>query len=1407
MIKHLIIICLVIILFPFLSSGQPCQITQVTATPLACNNYTFFASVNLSVTNPSSPGFTLAGNGVIYGTWLYSQLPVTVGPLYGDNHSKYEFIAWDVENPECQNYDSLSAPNCGTIPTFTNFTIDSIFCIASGIAAVNVDFIPHNQTTPTFDLFYANGTLAATALYSSLPYLITNFTVNGAAPITVKLCDHNNAASCKTFTVPAIDCSPNNCEIYSINADPECINNGNFVVHLNFNTDNPASDSFTVHGNNINYGKFGYNELPVLLGPLNGSSNLNWQFIVQDSKLPTCTGVANLGVYHCPPPCDILSLEANAIECNGNNAYALQVDMEIEGQGDTGYSIFSNDYYYGTHSYSDLPLTIPDFAVGNFIDQVTVCDNKNPGCCATAPFQALLCNGCIIYNLTANPLPCNDQGEFYISIDFDYQNVSAEGFSITGSGTSYGNYTYDQVPVLLGPFPGNDSLYIEFVVTDLVNDLCFDATEIGVLPCSAICNLSNLTAETGDCTGNDTYILHVNFDHTGSLADGFDLYANGVFYDNFNYSELPLTILEFPSGGTGHDTITVCDNDNSNCCATISFTSPDCHCSIFETTVQNLACTSDTTFAISVEFFSAHLLDHSVDAFIDGLFIGTYNIDNLPFIIDNIHEGTGTAVLTICGHDESDCCDNVAFELMNCIGTECSIWNLQASHGDCNSDSTYTLSLTFNHLNLPNDSVNIWGNDHYLGKFLIQPDSISIEHFPVFDDSTTTLKVCAVGNDTCCATYNFTTPDCSDFGVCHINELSVQVGACQSDSDYILVVNFIPVNLPVDSVVITANDQNLGTFQVNGGHITIEHAPIFDNATNLSVCAVDTSGCCADISFDSPNCGGQCGIDINFVEIGNCTSDSTYNLILDFLFQNLPTDSVTITANDTYIGTFQLHEGHFVIENFPEFPGGLTMLHVCATGVPNCCDDFTFDTPSCPGDITCHIFDLVVHTGECLSDSTFTLILDFQSGNLPSDSVVITANDVDFGIFPVNGGHIVVDTFPIFPSHVTDIHVCAFGAPDCCAENEFEGPFCDGQCHIYGLTANPGECTSDSTFILNVVFQSTNLPTDSVLIYANDHFIGTYHVDPEFIRIDNFPVLDGNNTNLVVCSLGSPDCCDNYSFITPSCDTSAQCLISDVSVQTFDCNSDSTFAIIINFHFENILNGGFDVYTGDSYLGFFTLEQIPIETSQFPANTSGSYVVTICENDNSDCCTSYEFEGPVCGPGSCDISNLQYTLTDCDSAGNFFFILNFNYQNEGASGFNVVGNGNIYGNFSYDQLPIHIGPFPTDNTSYEFLITDAENPACFDLIDPGVVSCLVGTSEVDQDEIFQVLNNGSIPGIFARKDITLSLYNSNGKLLVNHKAIADGTYFDINSLPSGVYIATIIYQGNTWPVKLVKAGY
>ena len=81
---------------------------------------------------------------------------------------------------------------------------------------------------------------------------------------------------------------------------------------------------------------------------------------------------------------------------------------------------------------------------------------------------------------------------------------------------------------------------------------------------------------------------------------------------------------------------------------------------------------------------------------------------------------------------------------------------------------------------------------------------------------------------------------------------------------------------------------------------------------------------------------------------------------------------------------------------------------------------------------------------------------------------------------------------------------------------------------------------------------------------------------------------------------------------------------------------------------------------------------------------------------------------------------------NCTPNGIFYVDLNLDYQNTSDS-FHVAGNGNNYGTFAYQDLPISLGPFQGDGqTDYEFVAIDQQNPNCQNFIELGPVDCSSG---------------------------------------------------------------------------------
>ena len=92
------------------------------------------------------------------------------------------------------------------------------------------------------------------------------------------------------------------------------------------------------------------------------------------------------------------------------------------------------------------------------------------------------------------------------------------------------------------------------------------------------CGISELEIEIGETNCDDSYQLIVNFQYENtSSQEYFDIYLrNEVVIAQFQLSELPLTIEDFPLSGYENDYIKVCVNNNQDCCEEIEWSAPDC---------------------------------------------------------------------------------------------------------------------------------------------------------------------------------------------------------------------------------------------------------------------------------------------------------------------------------------------------------------------------------------------------------------------------------------------------------------------------------------------------------------------------------------------------------------------------------------------------------------------------------------------------------------------------------------------------------------------------------------------------------------------------------------------------------------------------------------------------------------
>ena len=450
-------------------------------------------------------------------------------------------------------------------------------CNGDGQYFAEVDFFHENGSAAGF-LLYLDGQLYGSWPYDELPVNIGPFPGDGTTLHEVVVVDAANPDCSDGVAFGPVDCTPSPCHIYDLFAETTPCENGQFYVQLNFQYQNVGGEGFQVVGNGNNYGAFEYGDLPVMIGPLIGDGTTVYEFVVKDFLHPDCQDFVVIDPVDCgEEPCEIFELVVEPGECNGEDQYNLHIDFLVQNPGHDYFEVYYGAQSLGVFPLANLPITIENFSDnGEAVVHIKVCISDQPDCCKVAEFESPCPGGdpCHIYDLFAETTPC-ENGQFYVQLNFQYQNVGGEGFQVVGNGNNYGAFEYGDLPVMIGPLIGDGTTVYEFVVKDILHPDCHDFVVIDPVDCGGEpCEIYELTVEPGECNGEGEYTLYIDFLVQNPGNNFFEVYYGTTNLGYFPLSSLPLTIENFSDNGEEVVHIKVCINDQPDCCKVAEFLQP-----------------------------------------------------------------------------------------------------------------------------------------------------------------------------------------------------------------------------------------------------------------------------------------------------------------------------------------------------------------------------------------------------------------------------------------------------------------------------------------------------------------------------------------------------------------------------------------------------------------------------------------------------------------------------------------------------------------------------------------------------------------------------------------------------------------------------------------------------------------
>lgn len=472
--------------------------------------------------------------------------------------------------------------------------------------------------------------------------------------------------------------------------------------------------------------------------------------------------------------CQIKELTVTTSDCDADGKFTMTIDFDVENPGNNGFKVW-NGAFYGEYDYTDLPITIGPFPGDCHTTwEINVKDFDFPHCFAQKVIGKKCCNGgggesCKIKELALTTGDCDEDGNFWVVVNFVVENPGPEGFKIVGNGNNYGDFDYADVPVILGPLSGDCKTNYEFAVKDLVDPNCHAAGHIGKICCEGDpgtdCKIKELTAHAGECDENGKFFVELDFDVDNPGDNGFKVFGNGHNYGVFNYADLPLLLGPLPGDCKTEWEFAVKDLDDPHCFAAVDIGKKCCNgepsdCTIKEASVK-FECENDTFFyaIINFEVNNPGGLGYTVSG--NGHHYGDFEYSDLPLVLGPFLADCHTNYFFFIEDKEKEKCHKeLVLGKVCCVHEEkCEVKGLHATIGDCSSDSTYWVTVHFELKNGEPGFFDLWFNGHLYGEYHTDDLPLSLEVF-AGKNAKDMVKVCMKDPKHCCATIYFHPPTC-----------------------------------------------------------------------------------------------------------------------------------------------------------------------------------------------------------------------------------------------------------------------------------------------------------------------------------------------------------------------------------------------------------------------------------------------------------------------------------------------------------------------------------------------------------------------------------------------------------------------------------------------------------------------
>lgn len=508
-----------------------------------------------------------------------------------------------------------------------------------------------NGSTQTFDEGFVSTTVGP--FFDNVAE-ITIFEATSGLCIEEVVIEQECDPSCEitNLVIAGSNCDPNG--LYSIDVDFESDFDGPFLV-----TNQATGDEQTVS----------LADLPLTFGPYDIAEIQTSLIIVQSNTANACA-VEEVHVQECEPvgTCNFTEVSVEPFECV-NGQFMVDISFNNSAGGALGFYIFGNGMIFGPYQYGETFYTFGPLDGSEEIHDILLLDIANPACFADYTLDYSCSDECNITQVIAEVTECDGE-VFSVELQVEGNNLGGQ-FIVVGNGNNYGTFSYDDLPIFLGPFDGDNETVYEFGVIDLLDPSCTNFVEVGPVNCQP-CDIRDLEYDV-DC-GEDGYALTINFIYENEESDGYRLIVGDEEIGLFGYQELPFTI-DLPYSIDGNS-IRVEDIVNEQCGETIDFDIPCCSLGNILNEFAVTDCEDDGAYYFVVnEFNGGNLSDSLIINYAPAgsSIIATEVVaySSLPATVGPLSGDGATAYIVVMTDQNNDCAVTTTIEPVFCDNSDC----------------------------------------------------------------------------------------------------------------------------------------------------------------------------------------------------------------------------------------------------------------------------------------------------------------------------------------------------------------------------------------------------------------------------------------------------------------------------------------------------------------------------------------------------------------------------------------------------------------------------------------------------------------------------------------------------------------------------------------------------------------